>query len=138
MDYDKLIRNTEQKYAARFAEIDETALFNQEKVLDSFVSCRISSRHFAPSTGYGYGDDGRDKLSELFASVFKTESAVVSPHFASGTHTITCALFGILRPGNRALSVTGLPYDTLKGVIFGEGNGSLKDFGIKLDRKSVV
>ena len=133
MDYDKLIRNTEQKYAARFAEIDETALFNQEKVLDSFVSCRISSRHFAPSTGYGYGDDSRDKLSELFASVFKTESAVVSPHFASGTHTITCALFGILRPGNRALSVTGLPYDTLKGVIFGEGNGSLKDFGIKFN-----
>lgn len=133
MNYDSIIKNAENKYASRFAEIDETALYNQEKVLDAFISCKVSSRHFAPSTGYGYGDDGRDKLSELFAAVFKTESAAVSPHFASGTHTITCALFGLLRPGNRVLSVSGLPYDTLRGVIFGEGNGSLKDYGINFD-----
>ena len=133
MNYTELIKEAEKKYADKFAEIDETALKNQAKVLDSFTACRVSVRHFAPSTGYGYGDDGRDKLSELFASVFHAESAIVSPHFASGTHTISCALFGILRPGNKVLSLSGMPYDTLKGVIYGDGNGSLKDFGITFD-----
>ncbi len=133
MDYDKLIKQAEEKYSEKFADIDRVALVNQQKVLDAFISCRVSSRHFAPSTGYGYGDDSRDKFSELISSIFKTESAIASPHFASGTHTISCALFGLLRPGESALSVSGTPYDTLKGVIFGEGNGSLKDFGIGFD-----
>ena len=70
MDYDKIIADAEREYAAEFARIDSIALENQKKVLDAFISCRVSARHFAPSTGYGYGDDGRDKLSELFAAVF--------------------------------------------------------------------
>ena len=127
---EKIILETEKKYADRFAEIDEIALNNQEKVLDAFISRHISAGHFAPSTGYGYDDTGREKLSELFADIMHTESAIASPHFASGTHTITCALFGILRPGDTALSLSGLPYDTLRSVILGKGNGSLADFGI--------
>ncbi len=129
----ELIAEAEREYSKDFAEIDKTALSNQQKVLDAFRDCRVSSRHFAPSTGYGYGDDGRDKLSEVFAAVFRTEAALTSAHFASGTHTISCALFGILRPNDRVLCLSGYPYDTLRGVIFGEGNGSLKDFGITFD-----
>lgn len=133
MSYIKIIEATEKKYARQFAEIDKIALSNQSKVLDAFSSCKVSVRHFAPSTGYGYGDDARDKLSELFASVFNTEAALVSPHFASGTHTIFCALIGNLRPGNRVLSLSGMPYDTLKTAIYGDGFGSLKDFGITFE-----
>ena len=128
-----IVNNAEIKCQQKFSEIDEISLFNQEKVLDAFNYCQVSARHFLPSTGYGYGDDSRDKLSELFAKVFNAESALVSPHFASGTHTISCALFGILRPGDKVLAVTGEPYDTLMSVIFGKGNGSLSDFGIIFD-----
>ena len=133
MDKDKakrIILETEKKFADRFAEIDDIALANQEKVLNAFIACRISAGHFAPSTGYGYDDSGREKLSELFASAMHAEAAIASPHFASGTHTIACALFGILRPGDKALSLSGMPYDTLRPVIYGKGNGSLADFGI--------
>ncbi|MBQ7227618.1 MAG: methionine gamma-lyase family protein [Clostridia bacterium] len=133
MKYENLIKGVEERYARKYNEIDEISLKNQEKVLNAFTATRVSSRHFAPSTGYGYGDDGRDKLSELFACVFNAESALVSPHFASGTHTISCALFGIFRPGDKVLAITGEPYDTLMGVIFGKGNGSLSDFGIKFE-----
>lgn len=133
MDYDKIIADAEREYAAEFARIDSIALENQKKVLDAFISCRVSARHFAPSTGYGYGDDGRDKLSELFAAVFHTEAALASPHLASGTHTISCALFGILMPGDKVLSLTGRPYDTLASVIYGKGIGSLADFGITFE-----
>lgn len=133
MDIDKLIKDTENKYAERFAEADAVALYNQEKVLDAFINCRISAGHFTPTTGYGYDDMGREKLGQLFAGIMHTEAAIASPHFASGTHTIACALFGLLRPGQKALSLSGMPYDTLRGVIFGEENGSLHDFGIGFD-----
>ena len=133
MNYEKLISDTEKELSEKFTAIDGIALRNQEKVLDAFINCRISAGHFSPTTGYGYDDMGRQKLSELFAAIMHTESAIASPHFASGTHTISCALFGLLRPGQKALSVSGMPYDTLKNVIFGCGNGSLADFGIKFD-----
>lgn len=133
MDTKRLIEDAEKEYKSAFRRIDEIALRNQEKVLDAFTDCRVSARHFAPSTGYGYGDDARDKLSKLFARVFCTESALVSPHFASGTHTIACTLFGVLRPGDRVLALSGEPYDTLCDVIRGEGNGSLREFGIEFD-----
>lgn len=138
MNYEELITAAEAKYAAKFKQIDAIALANQAKVLDAFTDCRVSVRHFAPSTGYGYGDDARDKLSELFASVFHAEAGLVSPHFASGTHTIACALFGILRPGHKVLSLSGVPYDTLKGVIYGEGIGSLMDFGVRFESVSLT
>lgn len=133
MDIETLIKDTEAKYKNKFEEADEVALRCQEKVLDAFVKCRISAGHFAPTTGYGYDDMGREKLAELFASIMHTQAAIASPHFASGTHTISTALFGILRPGQKALSLSGMPYDTLRNVIYGEGNGSLRDFGIGFD-----
>lgn len=119
-----------QPYLDRTDEITE---YNQLKMLKAFQKARVSESCFAASTGYGYGDRGREALDTVFAEVFDTEDALVRHHFASGTHTLTVALFGVLRPGDTMLSVTGIPYDTLQGVI-GLGteqySGSLKDFGI--------
>lgn len=104
-------------------------------MLRAFLRCEISESHFVPSTGYGYNDRGRDKLDELYAAIFNTEDALVRYNFVSGTHTLTTALFGVLRPGDKFLSVTGVPYDTMVSVI---GNnkidtGSLKNFNIDFD-----
>ena len=126
-----VIKNALSALTERFAEIDETALFNQNKVLNAFIENRVALRHFAPTTGYGYDDVGRDTLNKLYANVFGTEDAIVSPLIASGTHALTIALFGLLRPGQTLLCVTGKPYDTLNDVIFGDKIGSLKDFGVK-------
>lgn len=111
---------------------DEITEYNQQKMLRAFQQARVSESYFAASTGYGYGDRGREALDEIFAEVLDCEDALVSHHFASGTHTLTVALFGVLRPGDTMLSVTGLPYDTLQGVIGMNGGscGSLKEFGI--------
>ncbi|MCI8499910.1 MAG: hypothetical protein HFE28_04800 [Clostridia bacterium] len=126
------IDRAEKALAARFRAIDEIALFNQKKVLDAFREEHIAVRHFAQTTGYGYGDEGREKLGALFANIFQAERAFVSPLLASGTHALTVALFGILRPNDRVLCITGEPYDTLRGVIKGSG-GSLEEFGISFD-----
>ena len=116
-----------------FKKIDETTEYNQLKVLSAFIKNRVSESHFAESTGYGYDDRGRETLDRVFADSFGAEDALVRHSFASGTHTLTVALFGVLRPGDTMLCVTGQPYDTIKSVIGieGEGMGSLKDFGIK-------
>ena len=127
----RLIEDAMKTLAERFKQIDENALTNQKKVLDAFIANRVALRHFSPSTGYGYDDVGRDTLSKLFAEVFESEQAIVSPLIASGTHALTTALFGLLRPGDTLLCATGTPYDTLSDVIGGEGIGSLKDFGVK-------
>lgn len=113
-----------------FKRVDGIALNNQKKVLDAFIKNRIALRHFAPTTGYGYDDVGRDTLNKLFADVFGTEDAIVSPLITSGTHALTVALFGLLRPNQTLLCATGKPYDTLNDVIFGDGIGSLKDFNV--------
>ena len=133
MNYTELICKIEAELKNKFAQYEEVSLSNQEKVLNAFISCRVSSIHFANTTGYGYGDIGREKLGEVFAKVFNAESAIVSPHFASGTHAISTALFGLLRPKDRVLCISGMPYDTLKTVIFGKNIGSLADFGIEFD-----
>jgi len=130
---DELIAEQEKRLAPLFREIDAIALFNQEKVLSAFQEEQIALRHFLPSTGYGYGDEGRDTLGRVYARAFGTERAIVSPSLLSGTHALTVALFGLLRPGDCVLCLTGLPYDTLRGVIWGDGNGSLKDFGVSFD-----
>lgn len=130
-DNEKFVERCEKKLSARFAEIESNAYFNQVKVIKAFGDCNIAYRHFIGTTGYGYGDEGRDALGELYAKVFGTESGIVSPHLVSGTHSLTVALFGLLRPGDELLCISGMPYDTIRGVIFGEGNGSLKDFGVK-------
>lgn len=133
MNYSELIAETEAELKTRFDDFDKIAYINQEKVLDAFISSRVSSGHFTGTTGYGYGDMGREKLAEVFAKAFHAESALVSPHFASGTHTLVTALFGLLRPSNRALCISGMPYDTLKSAIFGNNAGSLSDYNISFD-----
>lgn len=129
----KIIEKALKELTPQFAAIDEIALSNQRKVLDAFIKNRIALRHFAPTSGYGYDDVGRDTLCKLYACVFGTEDAIVSPSIASGTHALTVALFGLLRPGDTLLSATGDPYDTLLDVIYKDGIGSLKDFGISFE-----
>lgn len=133
MTIEDRIASAERALAPKFAEIDEIAYYNQDKVLHAFKEERIALRHFAPSTGYGYGDEGRDALGKVYARAFGAERAIVSPTLLSGTHTLTVALFGVLRPGDKVLCISGTPYDTLRGVIWGEGNGSLADFGISFE-----
>ena len=130
-DKDEYIKKCEAKLAPLFEKIDDVALYNQSKVCEAFKNNRIAARHFSGTTGYGYGDEGRDALGAVFAEAFGAEAGIVSPHILSGTHALTVALFGLLRPGDTLFCVSGLPYDTIRGVIYGEENGSLKDFGIK-------
>lgn len=129
----KLIGIAETKAKATFDEIESRALFNQKKVLDAYRNARISYYHFNPTSGYGYSDAGREKLSEVFAEVFGAESAIVSPNIVSGTHALTIAMFGLLKSGDLLLSATGSPYDTLQEVISGKDNGSLADYKISYD-----
>ncbi len=128
-----IIAKAEQLSAKEFQKIEATAYFNQEKVLTAFQNNRIAARHFAGSSGYGYDDIGRDGLCAIFAETFKAEAAIVSPLIASGTHAISSVLYGLLRPKDSFLAISGKPYDTLDDVISGQNNGSLKDFGIKFD-----
>ncbi len=125
-----IIKNAEKKCEEVFSQIDDIAYRNQYKVLNAFRKNCIGPRHFAQSTGYGYDDVGRDTLNRLFADIVGAESAICSPLIMSGTHALTLALFGVLRPNDILLSVTGVPYDTLNDVIKGDGIGSLKDFGV--------
>ncbi len=117
---------------AAFGRIDEITEYNQQKVLSAFIEHHISESHFVSTTGYGYGDRGRDELDRLFAQVMGAEDALVRHSIVSGTHAITIALFGVLRPGDVLLAATGTPYDTLLGVIgVGEhSDGSLADYGV--------
>ena len=133
MTTEELIRKSEEELAQNFKIADEISQYNQEKVLKAFNKRSIALRHFNPTTGYGYGDDGRLALGEVFADALGGEAGIVSPALLSGTHALTVALFGVLRTGDSVLSVSGMPYDTIRGVIFGEGNGSLKDFGISFN-----
>ena len=130
----KLINDSEEALRQTFLDIEQTALLNQEKVLNAFRENRVALRHFAPTSGYGYDDIGRDTLCKLFADVFHTESAIVSPLIANGTHAISTVLFGLLRPGDVMLSISGNPYDTLIDVISGDNIGSLKEFGVKFEK----
>ncbi len=121
-----------EKAKKKFAETEEITEYNQQKVLSAFIENRVSETDFAGSTGYGYGDTGRDKLDKIYADVFGAEDAIVRHSFTCGTHTLAVALFGVLRPGDTMLCVTGTPYDTIHSVIglSGSGMGSLKDFGV--------
>ena len=123
----------ERKAAERFKMIDSITEYNQTKVLNAFIKNRVSEMHLGTSTGYGYGDIGRDTLDQVFADCMGAEDAIVRHSFASGTHTLTVALFGILRPGDKVLVLTGRPYDTIIGVFGFEGHvsGSLADFGVE-------
>lgn len=123
-----------------FKQVQDNALFNQKKVLDGFRNCNVSDYHFNPSTGYGYNDTGRDTLEELYADVFKAEAALVRPQIISGTHAISTALLGVLRPGDDLLYITGQPYDTLLDIVgvTGNGIGSLKEYQIGYDHVDLL
>lgn len=127
---EKFISECEKGLSESFSELEKNALYNQEKVLNAFKNRAIASRHFSGSTGYGYGDDGREALNGVMADVFKAESAICSPYITCGTHALSLCLFGVLRPGDTVLSVTGTPYDTLSEIIDG-GAGSLSEYNIK-------
>lgn len=122
----------ERKITAVHEQIEQMAEYNQFRVLQSFQKNQVSDFHFTPSTGYGYDDSGRDTLERVYADVFGGESALVRPQIISGTHAITISLFGILRPGDELLYITGKPYDTLDDIIGirESSNGSLREFGI--------
>lgn len=140
---DKIIKlgETAEKSAANaFAEMERIQRFNQQKMQAAFVNAGVSESHFSGSTGYGYGDRGRDVLDEVYAYALGTEDALVRHNFVSGTHTLTVALFGVLRPGDKMLCVTGTPYDTILGVIglTGSGMGSLKDFGVEYNQVDLL
>lgn len=127
----KFARETEAALKERFEEIDRVAEYNQLKVIKAMQEARVSDIHFAGTTGYGYNDLGRDTLEEVYARAFHGEDALVRPQLISGTHALTVALSGNLRPGDEILSPVGKPYDTLEEVIgIRDSVGSLKEFGI--------
>lgn len=125
-----------------FKYYDEIREFNQIKVLNAFQEEKISDTHFTNSTGYGYGDIGRDTLDLVYARIFKCEKALVRPHFVNGTHAIGAAIFGNLRPGDTLLAATGSPYDTLHKLIGVENStertGSLKEYGVKYKQVDLI
>lgn len=131
-ELEQCMNEVEQQIEGQLRVIDRVVDRNQWKVIDAFQQHQVSDYHFAGSTGYAYNDRGREVLDLVYADVFGAEAALVRPHFASGTHTISTALFGVLRPGDELFYITGRPYDTLHKVIgqAGDGNGSLLDFGI--------
>ncbi|WP_139904591.1 aminotransferase class I/II-fold pyridoxal phosphate-dependent enzyme [Clostridium thermarum] len=131
----------ERDVADQFKYYDEVREYNQAKVLSAFQAERISDSHFTNSTGYGYGDIGRDALDKVYARIFNCESALVRPHFVNGTHAIGAALFGNLRPGDTMLSICGKPYDTLHNIIGISGKeniGSLKEYGINYKQIDLI
>ncbi|MEW9050014.1 MAG: methionine gamma-lyase family protein [Neobacillus sp.] len=131
----KVVEEVERQIADVHKRIDERIETNQFQVLRSYQKHRVSDSHFIPSTGYGYDDIGRDTLEKIYADVFGGEAGLVRPQIISGTHAISIALFGVLRPGDELLYITGKPYDTLEEIvgIRGNGVGSLKEFGISYD-----
>lgn len=129
-----VVQEAERNLEEIFKKIDEQAELNSLKVLSSFQKHRISDVHFTSTTGYGYGDIGRDTIEQVFADVLGSEDALVRGQFISGTHALTVALFAFLRPNDKLLSITGTPYDTLHEVIgIVENNSSLKSFGVLYD-----
>ncbi|MBQ8167838.1 methionine gamma-lyase family protein [bacterium] len=123
----ELIKNAEIALKDQFEFIDEIRDFNQEKVLNAFIENKVAPEHFYTVSGYGHDDLGREVLDKVFADVFKAEKALVRIHFASGTHTLACALFGNLRPGNKLVSVVGKPYDTMCEVIGIAGDNETRE-----------
>lgn len=132
----KLAEKAEAECSGAFAEADRVARQNGERVLRAFINNKVSAACLGGTTGYGYDDIGRDTLDKVYAEVFGAEDALVRHSFVSGTHALTVALFGILRTGDKIVSLTGKPYDTLEEVIGirGNGHGSLKDFGVEYDQ----
>lgn len=136
-----LSHRAEELARAGFGKIEENQRYNQQKMLAAFSRAGVSERHLFGSTGYGYGDQGRDVLDQVYAYALGAEDALVRWNFVSGTHTLTVALFGLLRPGDKMLCVTGTPYDTIQGVIGlpgREGPGCMKEYGIGYEQLELL
>ena len=127
MNSKEMIKLAEKALSKEFEQIDEIRDYNQEKVLKAFIENKVAPEHFYTVSGYGHDDLGREVLDKVFADVFKAEKALVRIHFASGTHTLACCLFGNLRPGNKLISVAGAPYDTMQEVIGTAGDNETKE-----------
>ena len=132
---EKIISEAEETLKDKFNEFQDICDFNSEKVLKAFQNNRLSENHFNSTTGYGYGDIGRDAIEKIYCDIFKSEDALVRSQFISGSHALTVALFAVLRPNDILLSITGTPYDTLHEVIgIKENSSSLKSFGVKYEQ----
>lgn len=127
MNSKEIIKQAEKDLREQFEIIDEIRDFNQEKVLNAFIENKVAPEHFYTVSGYGHDDMGREVLDKVFADVFKAEKAIARIHFASGTHTLACVLFGNLRPGNKLISVAGAPYDTMQEVIGTLGEDEIRE-----------
>lgn len=127
MNGKEIIKQAEKDLREQFEIIDEIRDFNQEKVLNAFIDNKVAPEHFYTVSGYGHDDMGREVLDKVFAEVFKAEKAIARIHFASGTHTLACVLFGNLRPGNKLISVAGAPYDTMQEVIGTLGEDEIRE-----------
>lgn len=133
------IKEAENKLINVFNNIDDVCFYNSQKVIKAFWQANISETDFNSTTGYGYGDMGRDKIEKVYSDIFETEAALVRNQFISGTHALSTAFFALLRPGDLLLSITGKPYDTLDSIIgFNDNQSSLKSFGIKYDQIDLV
>lgn len=134
-----LIEKVEKEIEIQFKKEEKIEYINSKKVLESFRKFRISEAHLQGTTGYGYGDMGRDTLEMIFADIFKAEDALVRSQFISGTHTIATTLFGLLRPNDIVLSINGKPYDTLDETLgIRENHSSLKAFGVKYEQIDLI
>lgn len=140
IESDKLLAHAERELQPIFAQIDEVALVNQKRVLDAFRSHRLSPEYFAERTGYGMDDAAREVMDNVFADVFSAQAAAVRMQMVSGTHALACALFGNLSSGDRVVSLTGHPYDTMEKVIGLKGNepGSLLSMGIAFTQEDLI
>ncbi len=137
----KLVEDSEKALKSQYKKMDKIALKNTQKVLDAFRTANVTLANMSPSSGYGYEDISKPKLCELYKEIFKAEDAIVCPQITCGTHALTIPLFGILRPGDLMLSITGKPYDTMDDIIHGKPDkdiGSLKDFGILYDMVEMI
>ena len=132
MDVLKYVLDTEKELKQEFEKIDEISFYNSKKVLDAFKKYNLSEKDFVSSTGYGYGDIGREKIGKIYSEIFNAEDSLVRSQFISGSHALTVCLFSLLRPNDLLLSISGTPYDTLHEVIgIKDNDSSLKSFNIK-------
>lgn len=135
----EIITKAENELKEQFAIIDDICEYNSDKVLSAFQKHQVSEVHFNETTGYGYGDLGREVIEKIYADIFHTEDALVRGQFISASHALTVTLFGLLRPNDIMLSISGKPYDTLDSVIgLTENNSSLKSFGIKYEQIDLI
>ena len=135
----EIITKAENELKEQFAIIDDICEYNSDKVLSAFQKHQVSEIHFNETTGYGYGDLGREVIEKIYADIFNTEDALVRGQFISASHALTVTLFGLLRPNDIMLSISGKPYDTLDSVIgLTENSSSLKSFGIKYEQIDLI